>query len=202
MPLDDPTTNPYLMHFLSSPSTVATFAALSLTAVVVAMAVPRRRFLVLATGISAAAVGGLTLAPSRGWTTLALTAHPLEVVRTALRPTVDDLWAWTVADGPANVALFIPLACCLGLLLRGPVRAFLIGVILSVAIESYQAATGTRIGTFTDIAANGLGALAGAALATVVLIIAESATGRPRRAPRTRPGHQDRPVEAYAGPRW
>ncbi len=200
MPLDDPTTNPYLMHFLSSPSTVATLAALGLVAVVVALAVPRRRLLVLATGVSAAAVGGFTLAPSRGWTTLALSPQPLDAVRTALRPTLDDLWAWTVADGPANVALFVPFVCCLALLLRSPVRAFLVGVVVSIAIESYQAATGTRIGTFADITANGLGALAGAAVGSVVLIAADVTTGRGRRPPRSRDGHRDRPVEAYAGP--
>ena len=88
MPLDDPTfTNPYLMHFLSSPSTVATLAALGLIAVVVALAVPRRRFLVLATGVSAAAQSAASRwHPSRGWTTLALSPQPLEAVRTALRP--------------------------------------------------------------------------------------------------------------------
>ena len=49
MPLDDRPTNHYLMHFLSSPSTVATFTALCLLAGIAALAVPRRRFLVLAT---------------------------------------------------------------------------------------------------------------------------------------------------------
>lgn len=178
MLLNDLLTNSYLEYFLSSPSTVATLVALGLLAGVVALSVNRRRLLVLATGLSAAAIGGLTLAPSRGWTTLALLPEPLAAVRTALRPSVDDLSAWAVADGPANVALFVPFALCCGLLLRSPAAALLISVALSVAIESYQAATGTRIGTFADIASNSLGAVIGVLAAGVVLVLARAITPR------------------------
>lgn len=99
-------------------------------------------------------------------------------MRTALRPSVDDLSAWAVADGPANVALFVPFALCCGLLLRSPAAALLISVALSVAIESYQAATGTRIGTFADIASNSLGAVIGVLAAGVVLVLARAITPR------------------------
>jgi hypothetical protein len=167
--LDDVLTNPYLQHFLSSPSTVATLIALCLLAVVVALGVRRRRLLVLATGLAAAAIGGLTLAPSRGWTTLGLLPQPLDAVRLALRPALDDLGAWAVADGPSNVALFVPFALCCGLLLRRPTAAFVIGVAVSVLIESYQAATGTRVGVFADVVSNSVGALVGAGLSAAAL---------------------------------
>lgn len=180
MLLPDLLTTSYLQHFLASPSTLATVVGLGLLAVVVALGVRRDRVLVLCTGISAAAVGGLTLAPSRGWTTLALLPEPLEAVRANLRPSADDLWAWTVADGPANVALFVPFALCCGLLLRRPAAALAIGVAVSVLVESYQAATGTRVGTSADVVANSLGALVGAVLSAAVLVVAGGRPARPR----------------------
>lgn len=171
MLLHDLLSNPYLQHFLASPSTVATFAALCLLAVGVALGARRRRALVLATGVAAAAVGGLTLAPSRGWTTLALLPQPLDAVRAALRPSAADLGAWAVADGPANVALFVPFAVCIGILLRRPVAAFMISIALSMLVESYQAATGTRVGAFADVVSNSVGALLGAVLSAAVLVV-------------------------------
>lgn len=173
MLLHDLLTDRYLVHFLSSPSAVATFVALGLVAVVVALAARRRRLLVLTTGLAAAAVGGFTLAPARGWTTLALLPQPLGAVRDALRPSVDDLGGWAVADGPANVALFVPLAVCAGLLLRRPLGAFVVCLVLSVLVESYQAATGTRVGTFTDVVSNGVGALLGSLLSALVLVVVD-----------------------------
>ena len=170
-----------------------------LIAVVVALAVPGRRLLVLVTGVSAAAVGGLTLAPARGRTTLTLTPQPLEAVQAALRPTVADLWAWSVADGPANVALFVPFACCLALRLRSPVRAVLTGVVMSAGIEAYQAARGTRIGTFADIGANGLGALVGAALAAFVMVVIDVCAHRSPAGPPSRPDPWIAGSDRYAG---
>lgn len=167
--LDELLSNPYLAHFLASPSTIATLVGLSLVAVVLSLLARRRRLIVLATGIAAAAIGGLTLAPARGWTTLAVTADPVASVRVALTPEVADLWAWSAADGPSNVALFVPFTLCLGLLLRRPVVALLLSGALSVLIESYQAATGTRIGVFADVVSNSLGAAIGAVAASVVL---------------------------------
>ena len=181
MLLDDLLSDRYLQHFLASPSTVATVAALGLLAVVVALAAPRRRLLVLATGLAVAGIGGLTLAPARGWTTLTLQPDPLAAVRTALAPSLADLGAWAVADGPANVALFVPFGLCLGLLLRRPGAAFLAGVALTVLVESYQAATGTRVGAFADVVANSLGALLGAVLSAVVLVVVDRV--RPARPP-------------------
>jgi hypothetical protein len=169
--LHDPLTSFYLQHFLGSPSTIATFVALCLLAVLVALGVRRRRLLVLATGVAVAAIGSLTLAPARGWTTLALLPQPLDAIREALRPSLDDLGAWAFADGPANVALFVPFGLCVGLLLRSPVAAVLGSVVLTVLIESYQAATGARVGTFADIVSNSLGGLIGSILSAVVLAV-------------------------------
>lgn len=170
--LEDLFDDPYVAHFLGSPSTLATFAVLVLLGGVVALSVRRRRILVLATGVAAAAVGALTLAPARGWTTLAVTADPVTAVATALHPRACDLWAWTSADGPANVALYVPLALCLGLLLRRPVLAGALCVATSLVIESYQAATGTRVGAFADVVSNGLGAALGTVVAaTLVLVV-------------------------------
>lgn len=176
--LSDLLTNQYLQHFLGSPSTVATFVALCLLAVVIALSAGRRRLLVLATGVAAAAIGGLTLAPARGWTTLTLLPQPLEAVRLALRPSLDDLGAWAVADGPANVALFVPFALFSGLLLRRPTVAFTIGVTLTVLIESYQAATGTRVGAFADIVSNSVGALIGAVGSALLLMLVAALSPR------------------------
>lgn len=169
--LSDLLTNQYLQHFLGSPSTVAMFVVLCLLAVVIALGAGRRRVLVLATGVAAAAIGGLTLAPARGWTTLTLLPQPLEAVRLALRPALDDLGAWAVADGPANVALFVPFTLFTGLLLRRPTMAFMISVTLTVLIESYQAATGTRVGAFADIVSNSVGALIGAVGSALLLTL-------------------------------
>lgn len=171
MSLDALLSNPYLAHFLASPSTVATFLVLGGVSVIVAFSVRRRRLLVLATGTAAAAIGGLTLAPSRGWTTLSVTPDPVAAVSTALKPEGADLWAWSVTDGPSNVALYVPFALCLGLLLRRPVVAVIISGALSLLIESYQAATGTRIGVFADVISNSLGAAIGAAVAGLVLVV-------------------------------
>jgi hypothetical protein len=176
--LPDLLTNQYLQHFLGSPSTVATFVVLCLLAVVIALGAGRRRVLVLATGVAAAAIGGLTLAPARGWTTLTLMPQPLEAVRLALRPSLDDLDAWAVADGPANVALFVPFALFTGLLLRRPTVAFVIGVTLTVLIESYQAATGTRVGAFADIVSNSVGAMIGAVASALLLMLVAALSSR------------------------
>ena len=176
--LSDLLANQYLQHFLDSPSTVATFVVLCLLAVVVAVGAGHRRGLLLATGVAAAAIGGFTLAPARGWTTLTLLPQPLEAARFALRPSFEDLGAWAVADGPANVALFVPFALFSGLLLRRPVVAFLISVILTVLIESYQAATGTRVGAFADVVSNSVGALIGAVLSALFLILVGALSSR------------------------
>lgn len=186
--LDDLLTNQYLAHFLSSPSTVATLLALGLLAGVIALLVRRRRLLVLLTGLSAAAIGGLTLAPARGWTTLVINTDPWAAITTALRPGVDDLWAWSVTDGPSNVALFVPFALFLTLLLRRPGWAFATSAVLSLAVESYQAATGTRVGVFADVVSNSLGAAVGAVLATVVLTVVTASTPSPELTPAEAPG--------------
>lgn len=163
--------NSYLQHFAHSPSTVATFALLSTLSVLVALLCPRRRLVLLTLGVSASAVAALTLVPAGGWTTFTVVADPATAVREALRPHWSDLAAWRVADGPANVALFVPLSFFLGLLLRRPAAAAVLAALLSVGIESFQAATGTRVGSFADVVSNSIGAGLGAAAAGLVVTL-------------------------------
>ena len=74
-------------------------------------------------------------------------------------------------DGPLNVLLFLPLGFFLALLLRRPLTAALLCVVLSLAIECYQSSLTTRVGSFADVVANGLGAVLGALAATVILLV-------------------------------
>ena len=161
----------YVQHFLHSPSTVATFLLLLALSGLLALVCPRRRLQLLAAGVSASAVVALTVVPAGGWTTFAVTADPVAAVRSALSLRPDDLLVWRAADGPANVALFVPLAWTLGLLLRRPAVAAVLGVVTSVAVESFQAATGTRVGSAADVVANGAGSVVGAAAAAATLLV-------------------------------
>lgn len=92
----------------------------------------------------------------------------------SLRPSLDDLDVWIVADGPSNVALFVSFVRCTGLLLCRPLAAFVVGVALSVLVESYQAGTGTRVGASADVVSNSIGALVGAGLAALVLVVSHA----------------------------
>jgi VanZ family protein len=56
-----------------------------------------------------------------------------------------------------------------------------LAVALSLLVEGYQAALTTRVGAFADVVANGLGALLGAAVATLLLAVpAVRSAGRAR----------------------
>jgi VanZ family protein len=110
--------------------------------------------------------------PWGGWRNFGLTTNALDSITRNVRPERADLTAWAHAgDGPLNVLLFLPLGFFLALLLRRPITAALLCVVLSVAIECYQSSLTTRVGSFADVVANGLGAGAGAVLAAVILVV-------------------------------
>ncbi|WP_369138402.1 VanZ family protein [Modestobacter versicolor] len=133
---------------------------------------PSVRLLVAGTGLSLAVVLGLTVVPTGGWQRFGVAPGALDSIARNLRPLPGDLTAWThTSDGPPNVALFVPLGLFLALLLRRPLAAAAAAVVLSAAIECYQAALTTRVGAFADVVANGLGGLLGAALAGVLLLL-------------------------------
>jgi hypothetical protein len=160
----------YVRQFSDSPSVVATIALLSLLVLGLAAAVPRRRLLVGLTGLALAVVLGVTTVPSGGWRAFGLTTGVLDSIRRNVRPEGGDLTAWAGnGDGPLNVLLFVPAGLFLALLLRRPVTALVLCVALSLLVECYQSALTTRVGSFTDVVANGLGAAVGAGAAAVLL---------------------------------
>ncbi|HEY6746037.1 MAG TPA: VanZ family protein [Mycobacteriales bacterium] len=162
----------YIRQFSGSPSVIATMVMLGLLVLAVVVLAPRRRTLLLLTGASLAVVLGVTMVPWGGWRNFGLTTNALDSITRNVRPERADLTAWAHAgDGPLNVILFVPLGFFLALLLRRPITAALACVVLSVGIECYQSSLTTRVGDFTDVVANGLGAAAGAVLATLVLLV-------------------------------
>jgi VanZ family protein len=173
--------NVYVRQFSGSPSVVLTIVLLSLLALVLAAAVPRRRLLVGLTGLAVAVVLGVTTVPNGGWRNFALTTGALDSIRRNVRPERADLTAWAeVGDGPLNVLLFVPVGLFLALLLRRPVAALALCVVLSVLIECYQSSLTTRVGDFTDVVANGIGSTVGVAAAAVLLGLGRAARRQDR----------------------
>ncbi len=86
-------------------------------------------------------------------------------------------WARTTrSDIAANVLLYLPFGACLGWMLADRLGglftmlfATLAGVALSLAIEVGQIYETRRVASFADVAYNGAGALAGSALALLLL---------------------------------
>lgn len=162
----------YVGQFSRSPSVVVTIFLLGLVVLAVVIVAPRRRTLLLGTGASLAVVLGVTLVPWGGWRNFGVTTNALDSITRNVRPERGDLTAWVHAgDGPLNVLLFVPLGFFLALLLRRPITAAIACVALSVAIECYQSSLTTRVGSFADVVANGLGAVAGAVAAALILLI-------------------------------
>lgn len=170
----------YIGQFSSSPSVIATIVLLGLVVLGVVSLAPRRRTLILLTGASLSVVFGVTVVPWGGWGNFGLTTNALDSITRNVRPERTDLTAWAHAgDGPLNVLLFLPLGFFLALLLRRPITAAVSCVLLSVAIECYQSSLTTRVGSFADVVPNGLGAVVGAVLATVVLLVWRPGSRKP-----------------------
>jgi VanZ family protein len=170
----------YVGQFSSSPSVLATIVLLGLVVLAVVSLAPRRRTLLLLTGASLAVVLGVTLVPWGGWRNFGVTTNAVDSITRNVRPERADLTAWAHAgDGPLNVLLFLPLGFFLALLLRRSITATVSCVALSVAIECYQSSLTTRVGSFADVVANGLGAVVGAVLATVVLLVWRPGSRKP-----------------------
>jgi len=162
----------YVAVFGDGVAVLGTLSGLLLLVVVAAGLARRARGLVALTGVALAGVLAVTVVPNGGWARFGLAEDPLQSILANLRPQPGDLTAWaSAADGPLNVALFVPLGLCLALLLRRPALAVVAAAALSAAIECYQASLTTRVGSFADVVSNGLGALVGAALATLVLAV-------------------------------
>ena len=167
-------------HDLSALPTVLVIAAV---AVVIAFALPRRRLVAAATGVSLAVAVGLTITPFGGWSHFGFEAGALHSILTNVEPHRSALTGWfRNSDGPANVLLYLPAGLFLALLLRRPLLATIGLTAMSFAIECWQSTLTTRVGSFDDVVANGLGAAIGAAVAAVVLA-AQAIARRPRPAP-------------------
>jgi VanZ family protein len=170
----------YIGQFSSSPSVIATIVLLGLVVLAVVGLAPRRRTLLLLTGASLAVVLGVTMVPWGGWRNFGLTTNALDSISRNVRPERADLTAWAHAgDGPLNVLLFLPLGFFLALLLRRPITAAVTCVVLSVGIECYQSSLTTRVGSFADVVANGLGAAGGALVAALILLVWRPGSRRP-----------------------
>ncbi len=167
-----------LWTFVSGPAALAVLLATAVLAWPAGVRIARRRGCSrLAAVLFVVAVGvivGLTLTPSR----------PASGVVEALPPhyltQIDDLrlvWA-TLTAAPsdaeqlANIALYLPVGLLGGFVWRGPARATLFGVALTVAIETCQYGIIGRAGSLTDIRNNALGALLGALVAFAARAVA------------------------------
>jgi glycopeptide antibiotics resistance protein len=151
-------------------SALLTVVLLAGFAVLIAACLPRRRVTAALAGVSLAVAVGLTIVPFGGWSRLGFETGALRSIATNLEPHRSALWNQPVnADGPANVALFLPAGLFVALLLRRPLLTAVALTGMSFAIECWQATLTTRVGSFDDVVANALGAAAGAVLAAVVL---------------------------------
>ena len=167
----------YVDHFATDPSVLATMAVVGGLGLVAAVLVPRRRVATALTGLALAVVLGVTVVPAGGWGDLSVVPDALQSIRTHLAPDGAGPAAWASApDAALNVALFVPLGVSLTLLLRRPVPAALAATALSVAVECWQASLTTRVSSFADVVCNGLGAVAGAAIGGLLLLV--SSAGR------------------------
>jgi VanZ family protein len=176
----------YIGQLGGSPSVIATIVLLTVVVLAVVSLAPRRRTLLLLTGASLAVVLGVTVVPWGGWQNFGLTTNALDSITRNVRPERGDLTAWAHAgDGPLNVLLFLPLGFFLALLLRRPITAAVSCVALSVAIECYQSSLTTRVGSFADVVANGLGAVAGAIAAALILVVWRPGSRKPTTTART-----------------
>ena len=162
-----------------------TVVLLAAAAVFVAAFLPRRRLLASLAGVAVAIAVGLTITPVGGWGALGFETGALRSIVTNLEPHRSALTGWyRNDDGPANVALFLPAGLFLALLLRQPLLTAAGLTATSFTIECWQATLTTRVGSFDDVVANGLGAALGATAAAVVLVV--QAVDRRRRTASTR----------------
>ncbi|MFT4110099.1 VanZ family protein [Propionicimonas sp.] len=81
-------------------------------------------------------------------------------------------------DTALNIALFLPLGLFATLLWKAPFRVTGAAALLSLVIEIIQPLLGVGANDLADIAANTLGALLGAGLATTALLIRDAITSR------------------------
>ncbi|MFT4011507.1 MAG: VanZ family protein [Nocardioidaceae bacterium] len=79
-----------------------------------------------------------------------------------------------------NVALFVPAAIALALLLRRPLATFTALVALSAVTEFLQGLLGLGMADLSDLLANGLGAFVGTAVGVAVLAVADRQARRQR----------------------
>lgn len=172
--------------FAEQGGTLPTVALFALVAAGLATLVRRRRVLTALAGVSVAVILGLTLTPYGGWSQLGFETGALRSIAVNLEPHRTAVWGWLVnSDGPANVVLFAPAGLFVALLSRRPVLTAAGLTALSFSIECWQATLTTRVGSFDDVVANGLGAALGACAAAVVLLTRRLT--RPRPAPRREP---------------
>jgi VanZ family protein len=165
----------YVDHFATDPSVLATMAVIAGLGLAAAVLAPRRRGATALTALALALVLGVTVVPSGGWSDLSVVPDALRSIRTNLTPAGSGPAAWTSgADAGLNMALFVPLGLSLTLLLRRPVLAVLAATALSVAVECWQASLTTRVSSFADVVCNGLGALAGAVLGGLLLLVSHA----------------------------
>ncbi len=151
-------------------SGLLTVLVLSGLALVVAALVPRRRLLAAAAGVSLAVLVGLTITPLGGWSALGFETGALRNIITNVEPHRAALTGWfRNADGHSNVLLYLPAGLFVSLLLRRPLSTTVSLTALSFGIECWQSTLTTRVGSFDDVVANGIGAALGAVIAAVVM---------------------------------
>ncbi|MEW1976056.1 VanZ family protein [Microbacterium profundi] len=139
---------------------------------------PRPRWVLWALVAYAAAAGILLLSPIGP-------GRILEVVVEWMR---DDVGIPGFRQGwieaPANVVLFIPLGFLLTLLFRKAWAGVLLALVLSVSAELVQALLPARSTSARDVVANALGAVIGAVLAWLFVVLRRGRIRRGSAAPR------------------
>lgn len=126
--------------------------------------------------------------PRQRWVLWALATYALAAVVLLLSPIgpgrilevvvdwiQDDLGLTAFRQGwieaPANVVLFIPLGFLLTLLFRRAWMGVLCALVLSVSVELVQILLPARFPSLRDIGANSLGAVIGAVLAWLFIVL-------------------------------
>lgn len=126
------------------------------------------------------AVSVVTLCPRQGWSRLFNSGiYSLPAVEGCLAPrNWLNLHGWfgpygiTSTQGYLNILLFIPVALALAAFLGKPIMAFFLLSLFSIAIEAWQAFSGTRTCAGVDWAANTFGVFIGVSIGVLMLATA------------------------------
>jgi VanZ family protein len=154
---------------LDEPDVLATFVLLVAASLILAWLLAPRfvrpRWLLALALMSVAAILAATLVPSGGWKGLS-SGYP-QSIGDCLGPAQWSSIGRIEADTLLNVVLYVPAGFLWVALTRRPLPVVIALALLCIAIESWQAVSGTRSCTVNDVGANTIGAAIGASLGVI-----------------------------------